>query len=574
MSRNAAQWAAATEVSALAFRRFAHLHRRGDLRGGAGEDLQHVLDHRLPRVRAPGAFDYRTFTHPGGAPLIIVRGDDLRVRSVLQRLPASRQHAALRPGRATRSASPASSTSGRSTPRAIASTSRREEQGFQKRFCKADAGLREVRTEIGFGGFVWVNLDDDAPHAQGVHRRRARHARGVHVDAARGVPLPQGDRPHQLTSCGTTPTASSITTICTTSIASPGMMQPGYFDRKYTGYPNGHASVGSMTIKYDAYEGSKERGVGWPGLAPGGWILIDIFPAMTYNLRTSVLRMDTVDTARARQAADRVSRPRPEERHAGAACASACATTTRSGGRSAATCTRTCSAVHGQGRAMRPGSEASWVLHGREENMTIHDEGRHAALLRRMEQADGAAGVRPVRRPAGRDGRERRLSERSGSMTTTRAATESRSRSSSIARASRSTRRTSRATSICATTSFRYTITAYSPEIRKDMIWLDHDKAGMQLLFGNLPRHNSDHSPLTRHATVYTVDVDAGGHEAARGFGAAGVPDRRSTAARPSSSRSDATSTRSSSTARRRGSRKRVVRLETRQFGFGYHIPF
>ena len=57
-----------------------------------------------------------------------------------------------------------------------------------------------------------------------------------------------------------------------------GMMQPGYFDRKYTGYPNGHASVGSMSIKYDAYSGSAERAVGWPGLAPGGWILIDIFP--------------------------------------------------------------------------------------------------------------------------------------------------------------------------------------------------------------------------------------------------------------------------------------------------------
>ena len=41
---------------------------------------------------------------------------------------------------------------------------------------------------------------------------------------------------------------------------------------------------------------------------------------------------------------------------------------------------------------------------------------------------------------------------------------------------------------------FRYTITAHSPEIRKDMIWLDHDKPGMQTLFNQLPRHNSDHS--------------------------------------------------------------------------------
>ena len=46
------------------------------------------------------------------------------------------------------------------------------------------------------------------------------------------------------------------------------------------------------------------------------------------------------------------------------------------------------------------------------------------------------------------------------------------------------------------------------------MIWLDHDKAGMQTLFNNLPKHNSDHSPLSRHATVYTVDVEDGGGEA------------------------------------------------------------
>ena len=36
---------------------------------------------------------------------------------------------------------------------------------------------------------------------------------------------------------------------------------------------------------------------------------------------------------------------------------------------------------------------------------------------------------------------------------------------------------------------FRYRITAYSPEIRKEMTWLEHDRAGMQLLFNNLPRH-------------------------------------------------------------------------------------
>jgi methanesulfonate monooxygenase small subunit len=61
---------------------------------------------------------------------------------------------------------------------------------------------------------------------------------------------------------------------------------------------------------------------------------------------------------------------------------------------------------------------------------------------------------------------------------------------------------------------FRYTIEAYSPEIRRPMVWLDHDRGEMQLLFRNLPRHNSDHTPLTRHLTVYTVAVDEAGTEA------------------------------------------------------------
>ena len=61
---------------------------------------------------------------------------------------------------------------------------------------------------------------------------------------------------------------------------------------------------------------------------------------------------------------------------------------------------------------------------------------------------------------------------------------------------------------------FHYTITAYSPEIRKEMTWLDHDRDGMEGLFKMLPKHNSDHSPLTRHASVYLVDVDEGKEEA------------------------------------------------------------
>jgi methanesulfonate monooxygenase small subunit len=61
---------------------------------------------------------------------------------------------------------------------------------------------------------------------------------------------------------------------------------------------------------------------------------------------------------------------------------------------------------------------------------------------------------------------------------------------------------------------FHYTIGAYSPEIRRQMTWLDHDKAGLENLFETLPRHNSDRAPLSRHVTVYTVDLEPGDDEA------------------------------------------------------------
>lgn len=54
---------------------------------------------------------------------------------------------------------------------------------------------------------------------------------------------------------------------------------------------------------------------------------------------------------------------------------------------------------------------------------------------------------------------------------------------------------------------FAYQITAWSPEIRKDMAWLRHDREGMEHLVKLLPRHNTDQSTFTRHANVCTVDA-------------------------------------------------------------------
>jgi methanesulfonate monooxygenase small subunit len=56
----------------------------------------------------------------------------------------------------------------------------------------------------------------------------------------------------------------------------------------------------------------------------------------------------------------------------------------------------------------------------------------------------------------------------------------------------------------------RYTIGAYSPELRKPMLWLDLDKPGLRTLFDTLPRHHSDHARLSRHVTVYKVEGPTG----------------------------------------------------------------
>ena len=118
---------------------------------------------------------------------------------------------------------------------------------------------------------------------------------------------------------------------------------------------------------------------------------------------------------------------------------------------------------------------------------------------------------------------------------------------------------------------FRYKVTAYSPEIRRDMTWLDHDRKGMETLFTNLPRHNSDHSPLVRHATVYTVKMNGGEAEvisALQVFRTAldgGATELFGVARLIDTVKLDGGTPRLAS---------RVVRMETRQLGFGSHIPF
>ena len=120
---------------------------------------------------------------------------------------------------------------------------------------------------------------------------------------------------------------------------------------------------------------------------------------------------------------------------------------------------------------------------------------------------------------------------------------------------------------------FRYTITTHSPEIRRDMIWLDHDKSGMTTLLNQLPRHNSDHSPLTRHVTVYTVRYDAAKQQG----DVVSALQVFKTALEGGSSELFAVGKYLDTVKLTDGKLlllRRVVKLDTRMLGIGYHIPF
>ena len=61
---------------------------------------------------------------------------------------------------------------------------------------------------------------------------------------------------------------------------------------------------------------------------------------------------------------------------------------------------------------------------------------------------------------------------------------------------------------------FHYAIKSFSPEINMDMTYLQGGRSDLATLIRLLPKHNTDHSPLNRHTSVYTVNVAEDGQTA------------------------------------------------------------
>lgn len=123
----------------------------------------------------------------------------------------------------------------------------------------------------------------------------------------------------------------------------------------------------------------------------------------------------------------------------------------------------------------------------------------------------------------------------------------------------------------------RYRIQAYSPDIRKRMTWLDHDRRSLAALLEIVPRHHVDGAQWLRHAVVYTVGAEA--QDVARAVSSLAI---FHTAVDVGDAHLDGGSSRLFAVGRyrdrfrREGGHwllaERTVMLETRQLGIGTHF--
>ena len=372
MSRNAAEWAARPKFPSTHYVD-TRLYTDAQI---FREEQERIFDRTwiiaCHESEIPAAYDYRTFRHPAGKNLIVIRGEDGEARAFYNICPHRGNVLLHDPAGSARSLT-CIFHSWTFDCRGNCTGIARRKEGFQDRLDSRDVGLRQVRAAVGYGGFVWVNLDDNAASLSDF------------IGGALETLEPFLREPLEVFHYQKAVVRTNFKLWHDTNSEFyhdymhyfnrvTGMQQPGYFDRRYTPYPNGHAAVGSMEVKYDRYEGSAGRAVGWPGLTPGGWILVDLFPGMTYNLRTSVIRIDTAIPLGPNEVLIEfrglgLKSDSPDDRQA------RIRDHNQIWGPFGRNLHEDLLGVTGQGTAMRDGrTDSRWVLHAREEHQTIHDE--------------------------------------------------------------------------------------------------------------------------------------------------------------------------------------------------------
>lgn len=326
-------------------------------------------------------FDFRTFTI-AREPIIVVRGPDAKVRAFLNVCPHRGMMIERRPSGSFVESQPSG------TPKHMTCMFHawqfdmkgncvhisRAEEGYQDRITKEDQGLRRLRCEVQFGGFVWVCLDDNV--GQSVEDWGAGCFDCIR-EAIETEPLEVFHYHKAIIGCNYKLWHDTNSEFYHDYMHYHNRItgfNDEYFARKNVAFDNGHVNVNSFEVKYDQYEGFESRAeLSFPTFPPNQWYMIDMFPGMNFNLRGSAFRADTVTPL----AADKVmiefrglglKSDTPEERmvrinHHNSIW-----------GPFGRNLHEDLIGVAGQGSAMQTGADARRILHGRHEDNLIHDE--------------------------------------------------------------------------------------------------------------------------------------------------------------------------------------------------------
>lgn len=381
-SRNADEWAKAPKLPDTHYLDTRVYTDPGIFEEEMQKIWQPIWHPVMHESEVPNALDFRSTATFNNTPLVVVRGKDLKIRTFLNVCPHRGNLIVRAPsgnlGVAEPSGNPNNLTcmyhGWQFDAEGKCVEIPRERAGYQERLCKADVGLREVRSEIAHGGFVWITLNDDA----GPLKEFTAGAFDFMSTELDTEPLEIFHFQKSLLKTNYKLWHETSREFYHDYLhyhnRATGMLQPGYFDRKYTVYPNGHAATGLTTINYDAYEGSTgQRDLTFPGMPKSGWKQLNIFPACTYSLRASCLRVSIMRPINENEVMIELrglglKRDTPDERE------KRIADHDTIWGPFGRNLHEDLLVVQQQKVAMQPGSGSRYLLMAREENNTIHDE--------------------------------------------------------------------------------------------------------------------------------------------------------------------------------------------------------
>ncbi|MDB2390723.1 FAD-dependent oxidoreductase [Alphaproteobacteria bacterium] len=160
----------------------------------------------------------------------------------------------------------------------------REKEGYQDRFSKEDAGLRRLRCEIKYGGFVWVNMNDRPTVSL---EDWVGAPLNVLADAIDDEPLEVFHYHKEILS-----TNFKLNHDRTIKFHQDFMRQSGDASLSSTRKNNfeyGHAVAGTFGA-----DGNGKDSLTFPKMKPGQWFMVDLFPGFNFSLHGSALSVSTI----------------------------------------------------------------------------------------------------------------------------------------------------------------------------------------------------------------------------------------------------------------------------------------